>query len=88
MSSGNLRFFELERNTHIEQLSNIAQILELDVNDLLAQFFQRLPTIHLVCCRDGCDSLVVGRGAVYAADRCQRRQRQAEDKQLMCSEKC
>jgi len=53
-----LAILEVERDKQIEQLSNIAQILELDVNDLLAQLFQHLPTAQYVCCRDGCDSLV------------------------------
>ena len=74
-----LAIFEAERNKQIEQLSKISQILELNVNDLLAQFFQHLPTAQCACCRDGCDSIVAWRDAVYDADRCQRRQRQAAD---------
>ena len=74
-----LAIFEAERNKQIEQLSKIAQILELDVNDLLAQFFQHLPTAQFVCCRDGCDSIVAWRDAVDAADLCQIHPRQAAE---------
>ena len=83
-----LTILEADRNKHIEQLSNIAHILELDVNDLPAQFFQHLPTTQFLCCRDGCDSLVAWRDAVDAADCCQRHQWHAEERNLMCSERC
>ena len=76
MRSGSLRFSKLE-HTQIEQLPNLAHILELDVNDLLAQLVQHLPTAQFVCCRDGCDSIVAWRDAVDAAGRCQRHNRQA-----------
>ena len=66
-----------ERNKQIEQLSNVSQILELDVNDLLAQFCQHLPPTQFACCRDGCGSLVARRAAVDATDRSHRHQRQA-----------
>ena len=59
-----LAIFEAERHKHIEQLSKIAQTLELDVHELIAQFFLHLPATQLVCCRDGCDSLVAWRDAV------------------------
>jgi hypothetical protein len=65
------------RRKQIEHLPKVANMLELDVNYLLAQFFQHLPIAQFVCCRDGCESLVAWRDAVYAADRRQRHQRQA-----------
>ena len=80
MSSGNFALFEAGTNKHIEQLFNIAHILELDVNDLLAQFFQHRPTAQFVRCRDGCDSIVAWRDAVDAVDHCQIHQRQAAEK--------
>ena len=39
-----LASMEAERNKHIEQLSKIAQMLELDVHDVPAQYYQHLPT--------------------------------------------
>ena len=83
-----LAIVEAARNKLIEQVPNIAQFLELDVNDLLAQFFQRLPTAQFVCCRDGCHSLVAWRDAVDAAGRCQEQKRQAAENKLMCTERC
>ena len=64
-----LASLEADRNKQIEQLSKIAQMLELDVNDLIAQYYQHLPTAQFACCREGCDSLVAWRNAVDAADR-------------------
>ena len=75
-----LASFEGESNKQIEQLSKVAQMLELDVNDLLAQFFQHLPTAQFACCREGCDSLVAWRSAVDAADRRQYRKRETAAK--------
>ena len=66
---GELASIEAVRSKQIEQLSKVAQMLELDVNDLLAQFFQHLPTSQFACCRDGCESRVAWREAVDAADR-------------------
>jgi hypothetical protein len=76
-----LASIEAERSKQIEQLSKVAQMLELDVHDLLGQFFQHLPTAQFVCCRDGCASLVAWREAVDAADRRQYRKRQTAETQ-------
>ena len=49
-----LASLEAERNKQIEQLPKIAQMLYLDVNDLLAQYYRHLPTAQFACCREGC----------------------------------
>ena len=82
-----LASFEAERNKQIEQLSKIAQMLELDVNDLLAQYYQHLPTAQFACCREGCDSLVVWRNAVDVVDRRQYRKRETAANTRMSSER-
>ena len=74
-----LASLEAERSKHIEQLSKVSHMLELNVNDLLAQFFQHLPAAQCVHCRDGCDSRVPWRDAVDAADHREYRKRQTAE---------
>ena len=74
-----LASLEAARNKRIEQLSKIAPMLELDVNDLLAQYYRHLPTAQFACCREGCDSPVAWRSVVDAADCREYRKRESAE---------